>query len=436
MEWDPANIRALRAALRLPQEKFAFQLGAAPKTVRNWEQGQHPPSLALQRELDQAWESASPEQKRRFFACLPPGRKATAWSAVDTDEGEAARAFPMDSPVAQLGGSASRPAPPAVTPDDLKRIAAALQDAHRYMDLEVVEYFRERIAACAVSDGASGPKGVLPVVLGIVGAIESGGRHVKASVRGQLLAVGAQGAEFVAWLYRDLGMQEMADYWRDRAIDWAQEAGDLSMQGYALLKKSQACWDDRDAIRMLSLARAVQEGPWRASIRVRAEAVQQEARCHAMLSGDLEMMERKLDEAQNLLAEGAAHDDQEGGPQLGAHYGPELLTMQIAICYWEAGRPGRAVEVFQDHLTTEAFSRRDYGYFTSLMASALAAAGEPREACRVGIDALGIALATNSTRTTREIARVASCLQPWRHHPPVRDLYDALAASGVTFSSS
>src|SRR3984893_7710160 len=155
-----------------------------------------------------------------------------------------------------------------------------------------------------------------------------------------------------------------------------------------------------------------------------------------MLGGDLEMMERKLDEAQELLADCAAHDDRDGGSRFGAHYGPGLLAMQIAICYWEAGRPGRAVEIFRDQLTSEAFSRRDYGYFTSLMASALAAAGEPGEACRVGIDALGIALATNSTRTTREVVGVAGRLQPWRHPPPVRDLYDALAASRVALSLS
>ena len=110
MEWDPANIRALRSALRLPQEKFAFQLGAAPKTVRNWERGQHPPSLALQRALDQTWESASPEQKKRFFACLPPGRKAEAWTAAEIGDGqEAASTSIMDSPVALVGRSVSRP---------------------------------------------------------------------------------------------------------------------------------------------------------------------------------------------------------------------------------------------------------------------------------------------------------------------------------------
>ncbi len=54
-------------------------------------------------------------------------------------------------------------------------------------------------------------------------------------------------------------MAELAGYWRDRAIEWAQEAGDSVMQGYVLLKKSQAAWDDRDALGMRTLAQAVQE---------------------------------------------------------------------------------------------------------------------------------------------------------------------------------
>jgi len=76
MEWDPARIRALRLALRLPQERFAERLGAAPKTVCNWEQGRHPPGLALTQALDEVWEAATSEQKKRFFASLLQDRAA------------------------------------------------------------------------------------------------------------------------------------------------------------------------------------------------------------------------------------------------------------------------------------------------------------------------------------------------------------------------
>jgi len=49
----------------------------------------------------------------------------------------------------------------------------------------------------------------------------------------------ARAAEFVGWLYRDAGLLPAASYWQDRAEQWAQEAGDLPLQGYILLKKSQ-----------------------------------------------------------------------------------------------------------------------------------------------------------------------------------------------------
>jgi hypothetical protein len=68
--------------------------------------------------------------------------------------------------------------------------------------------------------------------MGIVGAISPHVREVKPEVRCQLLSPGAEGAEFVGWLCRDLQDPVSATYWHDRAMEWAQEAGDTPMQGY------------------------------------------------------------------------------------------------------------------------------------------------------------------------------------------------------------
>jgi hypothetical protein len=100
----------------------------------------------------------------------------------------------------------------------------------------------------------------LPLVLGIVAAIETYARQVKVSVRRELLAVGARAAEFVGWLQRDARQPRLAVHWRDRATEWAQEAGDWPMQGYLPLKKSQAAWDERDGLRMLTLLRLPMTG--------------------------------------------------------------------------------------------------------------------------------------------------------------------------------
>ncbi|MFC1406134.1 MULTISPECIES: helix-turn-helix domain-containing protein [Streptacidiphilus] len=310
-----------------------------------------------------------------------------------------------------LARSLAAVALPTVGLEDLSHLVAALDNSRRYLDADVVDHFRAQITACGTTDGTQGPKETLPVVLGILGAIESHARQVKPQVRRDLLRVGAQAAEFAGWLYRDVGVPSMAAYWRDRATEWAQEASDFVMQGYVLLKKSQSAWDDRDGLRMLTLAQAAQEGPWQLPVKVRAEAAQQEARGHAMTGGDLAMVERKLDEAHQLLADAPSGDD--SGQELGALYSSALLAMQTAICYCEAGQGAKAAELYQSHLSAGVFSRRDYGYFLSLRAGALAQAGEPEEAARLSMEALPVATATNSTRTTGELLRVADMLRPW-----------------------
>jgi hypothetical protein len=149
---------------------------------------------------------------------------------------------------------------PALGLDELKHITAAVVDARRYADSDVVGYFKRQLDSCAVNDGRSGPRRSLPVVLGLIAAIEKMATDSKPAARRDLLRVGAYAAEFAGWLYRDVCAPELANYWRDRATEWAQVSGDATMQGYVLLKKSQAAWDERDGLRMLTLAEAAQEG--------------------------------------------------------------------------------------------------------------------------------------------------------------------------------
>lgn len=326
---------------------------------------------------------------------------------------------PLERRAFLLGGAAL--ALPTITLDDLKHIAAALHDAPRYADGAVVAHYHQQLLDFASKDGAAGARKALPRVLGMIGAIEQTARQARPSVRRELLSVAAQSAEFAGWLYRDIGVPAMAAYWRDRAIEWAQEAGDSAMQGYVLLKKSQAAWDERDATRMLTLAQAVQDGPWRLSARVRAEAAQQEARAYAMLGADMDFVERKLDAGRNLLSKGHADED-----ELSWHYTSAVFAMQAALCYCEAGRPKVAVELYNAELSERAFSRRDYGYFMSLKCGALAAMGEPDEACSTGLTALAIATATHSERTVRELVNLLQRLSPWSTRPSVQALRDAV----------
>ena len=358
-------------------------------------------------------------------ASLPPAGVVPQLGALVTSVSEWDGMSPGDR-LAFLGRGLTVAGLSALGLDELQHVALALTDAGKYLDASVVEYFRRQLAACAADDGALGPQKTLPAVLGVVRAVEQHAREVKPAVRRQLLQVGAQGAEFTGWLYRDVREPTQATYWRDRATEWAQEAGDLAMQGYVLLKKAQAAYDDRDALRMLTLAEAVQDGPWDLPTKVRAEAAQQEARGHAMLGGGAGTIEAKLDEAQLLLTDAAAVETDDR--PYGVHYNTTLLTMQTAICYTEAGQPRRAADLYDRWLSLGTFSRRDYGYFRALMASALALAGEPDAAAAAGVEAAPLAVETASRRTMQELVGVLDVLKPWANHPGVRDLSDAVLA--------
>jgi transcriptional regulator with XRE-family HTH domain len=314
------RLAALRKASGLGQREFADKVAYSRSTVANVEVGrQHvgrdfwarsDDVLSAGGALVSGHDAVEKAAKKRDLASAHAAEAArraevTRWQAEHR------------APTAGMSALAS------VRIDDLKHMVTALDNARRHPDEGVsFERFRNQIAECASDDGSYGPKGALPAVLGIIGAIQDTARR-EASLARELLAIGAQGAEFAGWLYRDAGVPEMASYWRDRAMEWAQVAGDGPMQGYVLLKKSQAAWDERDALRMLTLARAAQEGPWHLPPKVRAEAIQQDARGHAMLSGKMDLAERKLDEAQELLAGG---NDESARMRLGSHYNTSLLA--------------------------------------------------------------------------------------------------------------
>ncbi|GAA0237738.1 helix-turn-helix transcriptional regulator [Cryptosporangium japonicum] len=395
--WTGREARALREALRLSIRDFADRLGVAARTISNWESAgsEIRPRPDMQAVLDTALARASATERDRFTHL--------------TSEVLPAAPEPDD----RL---------PAVTADDLEQISAALEDARNYFDGDVVGQFRERLRLLARDDGSWGPRAALPAALGLVGAIDRSARTVHADLRRQLLAVGARAAEFTGWLYRDAGGRVQAAYWRDRATEWAQEAGDLAMQGYVLLRKSQAAWDDRDAPRMLTLARAAQEGPWQVPPRVRAEAAQQEARAQAMLGARLPTVEAKLREARDLLGEGDPGDH-----ELGAAYTYPLFSVQAALCYCEAGEPERALEAHARWQAHHGFSRRDRAYFLCLMGTSLARAGQPEEAARIGLAAHDTASDVSSSRIRLELRRLVTVLRRRPDRPvAVQRLFDAV----------
>jgi transcriptional regulator with XRE-family HTH domain len=315
--------------------------------------------------------------------------------------------------------------------DELEHVAAALDDARRYLDGSVVEYFRGQLDRSKADDGDLGSAKALPLVLGILGAISQHVRDVKSDVRCGLLSVGADGAEFAGWLYRDLQDVPSATYWYDRAMEWAQEAHDTAMQGYVLLRKSQMAYDLRDAHRVVTFAEAAQHGPWHFPLKVLAEVTQQAALGMAMIGEPLSAVEDQMTTARELLAD-ATPEDEHVGPG-SAYFTLDTLMLRQATCYTEAGKPAQGAALFANVLGTGKLSHRDAGFFGARRAAALALSGEPDEAAEVGLEAAGVAKETHSERTTRLLGDVVRTLTPWSSRPGPRTLREAV--SGLTVST-
>lgn len=320
------------------------------------------------------------------------------------------------------------PAPNSPRPTDKaktdERAEQSVLNGLRSFDGSIVDYLSEQLRRSKADDGAFGPTRALPLVLGIVEAIAQHVPGARFDERKRLLTLGADGAEFAGWLYRDLEDTTSATYWYDRAMEWAQAANDTAMQGYVLLKKSQMAYDQRDAHRVAMFAEAAQHGPWRLPSAIRAEVTQQEVVGMAMLGEPLSSIERKTHEAQRLLMQAA---DEPGG-RVNSYFTMETLALRTAACYTEAGKPRQAAELFDEVISQGTLSHRDFGLFSARRATALALSGEPDEAAAVGLASFRIAQETHSERTVRLLGEVLRTLEPWSSRPGPRTLREAMLA--------
>jgi transcriptional regulator with XRE-family HTH domain len=390
------GLRQARKSAGLTQEELAYRLRVDRTTVGRWEAGETEPSAWLQPGLAKLLGVS-----RSRLSCLLDQHEPERPSVTSEDQ---------------------------LNDDERQHMVAALQDARRFVDHDVVSYFRRLLDACAQADGLNGAVPTLPRVLGILGAIETCAGEVEWPVLTELLSVAARGAEFAGWLNRDAHDARHARVWYGRATEFAQEANDTAMQGYVLLKKSQMAYDERDARHVLSLAQAAQYGPWTLSNSVRAEVTQQEARGLAMVGEPLFVVERKLDKARCLVGEA---DGADVHTQLGSPYTQDTLILRDASCYIEAGKPHHAASLYQQVLAGDVLSRRDRGYFLARLTFSLALSGEPDEAARTGLKAAQLAIATQSQRTRRELMRSVVTLRPWENRPGPRALREVVQAQPV-----
>ncbi|GAB3172727.1 hypothetical protein GCM10027059_42610 [Myceligenerans halotolerans] len=272
----------------------------------------------------------------------------------------------------------------------------------------ILEHLHSQLGMLAAVDGKHGAHAALVGTRGVVDVATAVARHTDDDAG--LLSLAAQAAEFVGWLYRDTADATRASHWYERAMEFAQAGGDMAMQGFVLLRKSQMAYESRDGRRVHMLARAALDGPWRLPDRLHAEALLQVARGDLMLGRSITMhdiVERARDTAPDTN-----------------------LMLREASCWIEAGEPERAAELYEASISKASVSERDSGYYRGRQAVAMAAAARPDRAAELAHEALLTSRKTGSLRTRQAVREARTALAPWRSRDALASLDDALSASG------
>jgi transcriptional regulator with XRE-family HTH domain/tetratricopeptide (TPR) repeat protein len=394
------------ALIALAWERFAVRVGVNAGMVGKWERGEKRPSRLYQRLFVLLY--GVPTEQLGF---RPAGPSDQAAEDVLMDLGageEASRPFLPDS----AHGGAGFPMPAVSVP--------------RRVDPKAVGRLGTILTEYAKIDNLLGPAHLLALTSLHLKFISELLTVAAGEARTELLTVGARYAQFAGWLHQDAGHPQQGAYWSDRAMGWAQAAGNDLMVSYVLMRKSNQASSSGDANRTLALARAALRGQDRLSPRARALALRQEARGHA-LSGDPTGCVRALDAARDQAA--ALEDHGEEDRILTGYCTPAFIEMEAADCAMLLGQPNQAVITFQHGLATlPAEFQRDRAVNLARLAVAYAASQEPELACAVAQEAAAIVGSTWSARAVAELRRLPTLLSGWPESEQVAELEATLAA--------
>jgi transcriptional regulator with XRE-family HTH domain len=297
--------------------------------------------------------------------------------------------------------------------------------AARQVDPDLVAHWMRLLRLLGRHDAMFGPHAALDAVRQEIGLIADHRRLTRGVLRTQLLSVEARWCDFAGWLSNDAGDHARMEYWSERALRLAREAGDADMSAWVLLRRSRRAVQQHDASG--AVACAEQAGRTRgASNRIRGLCGLKEAQGHALV-GDATLCERSLANAHELL------DPTEVGLEmsepLGGHEdaSPPYVAAAEARC-WLWLRPGASIAMLEDVVRLLPLDRtRSRAIQQARLAQACAAAGKPDRAAAEGLRALDIARTTASELTMRELQRLDHQLAT-SDAPAVADFREALAA--------
>jgi tetratricopeptide (TPR) repeat protein len=289
---------------------------------------------------------------------------------------------------------------------------------------EVIAYLTNIRAEHARADTLLGPRYLVAPVQSQMPLIERLCQAARSSERQAILYIGARFAEFCGWLYQDLGYTDSAIYWTDFALDYAAELGDARLIAYTLHRKSNIVTESGSPGHGLGLANAALRVSGPISPRIRAAALRQKARAHALLS-EAAQFAQAIDGAM-------ASASQEDAPDNPARFcTPSYVEMEAGISWLKLGKVDVATNVFRESLRTwpENAQIRDRGLCLSRLGTALAMEGDVDEAFKIAVEASDIAHSTGSARIGFQLAECVQTLRPQAERSILEELEHQISDS-------
>ncbi|MGH2381843.1 MAG: helix-turn-helix domain-containing protein [Candidatus Limnocylindria bacterium] len=286
-----------------------------------------------------------------------------------------------------------------------------------------VEHFRRMRATLADLDNLSGPQGVIPVAHNQVNLMQQLRRASRGADLKDVLGTQTEFADLLGWLHQDSGDHHAARFWLDRALEWANLAGNRDATVFVLARKSQLAGDVGDGVETVEVAEAAMRNAAPGS-RLAAIAATYAVRGFALL-GDRSGVAEGYDRARQML------DDAEPDElPWGRFFDTSYVDIHHAESRTLLGDYLGAAEEYRTAIAAlpEGF-RRDQGVYLAREALAYAGAEEAERAAELGVQALAIGTDTGSGRIVKELHQVNHALSRWTDVPSVREFCEAISAT-------
>ncbi|MEU7696331.1 helix-turn-helix domain-containing protein [Microbispora hainanensis] len=271
------------------------------------------------------------------------------------------------------------------------------------------------------------PAAVLPVAIAQVHTLRAALPLTRGRSRAALLRLAARTAEFTGWMAQEVGDDNAALWWTDRAVELAVEGEDHELAEYADVRRALVTLYEGQpgaTVRLAARVRAAHD----LSPRVRWLAALREAQGYA-LAGENNRCAAALDHADILWERAGREGVVDTSRPLGTSVSVDLMNHLIrGWCLHDLGRPEEAAELFDrsSPATAAGPSRRSRVRFAVRQALALADSGATTQACAVVAGVLHEIRIVDSATVRTDLKSFVSLIRRRRAHSAVAELWSEL----------